>query len=382
MMRYFRWPSRYISAHCLGALALASLVACGGGGDSDPVLSNTPSLPTAIRSSPQASTCSALRSGSYRYVANGPGSDNTGVVVIDAENLTVTDVSGSSQLVATPGAGKCRFTTDTGGNWAVSPAGVIVGQFDEAPYVGGILFPEQTHTVAELAGEWNGVTLEADGGGPRHLVGFTLPINASGKLTGAVFCDPLDSACMTAGATEVDDVTASINSVGGFNFTNATIGRTDRLFAYRAGGGELMLVVVRTSGDIGFFTRKVARTLPTVGELTTGWVIRLVPGVTPPFTSPTILSFEQTIATVDAATGGYTRTVPFNSTGDTLTESLIINNPRDGYVRRKQETVLGSDGSSQTVAGFINLPLRGMGMSAVGRLDGSDTLVLGVISAE
>ena len=107
---------------------------------------------------PAAAHCAALRSGRYRVVVNaisGGNTPDTEVVTIDAQKLIATNADGSvAQLTAN---GTCRYRTPRNGDVVVSQAGVIVAQVDSdapgSPLKGTMLFPEQTHPLASLAGE-------------------------------------------------------------------------------------------------------------------------------------------------------------------------------------------------------------------------------------
>lgn len=105
--------------------------------------------------------------------------------------------------------------------------------------------------------------------------------------------------------------THAVDAAGGFDRRNVTDAYSDRLFAYRAGGGEMLLV-----------------------ELTAGGYVR---------------------ANVVNATSGVTRP-----------ETMLLNRPRDGDIRRPAATVTASNGTGSTYGDIVLLPLRGMGVTAVG----------------
>jgi len=348
------------------------------------------SLPADMLLKPAASNCSALRSGRYRLVANDdpntvPGGTNTAteVVTIDATTLTVTNSDNEDATLTA--AGTCRYTVPNGGGMSVTPAGVVIAQIDAAPRRGAVLFPKQSHAVAELAGEWNAISLDrtADNA-PIHLTTMTATIDASGKLTSGQHCDAAVSACQTLSGSNVSDISIKLNTAGGFDFVNATDRYTDRLFAYRAGGGEMMFVVLSPGGHITFATRKVARTLPAIGDLSLGWQIALVANLQAPFyTSPAAISqFRSTVTSLDAAAGRYERSAVLDFTSNaTRPETLAINSPRDGYLRRLPGTVTASNGSTSTLSEWAGLPLRGMGMTAAGIL-GNNQLVLSASQAQ
>ncbi|ODV14578.1 MAG: hypothetical protein ABT20_00230 [Rubrivivax sp. SCN 70-15] len=338
-------------------------------------LSADPSLPADTLLSPAAANCKALRSGRYRVVVNDdpntvPGGTDvaTEVVSVDATRLQVTNSNG--EVATFTEAGPCRYTGPQGGGITVTPAGVVVAQFDAPPYRGALLFPEQSHDVTELAGEWNSIGLDrTTDNGPVHVTTATLVWDAAGRLGGGQFCDGVVSGCGTFDATNLPDITISANPAGGFDVVNTTDGWRDRLFAYRAGGGELMLVQLAPGGHLGFSTRKVARAMPTVGDVSQGWQIGLVPNATPPYyTAPAAISqFESTVSALDAANQRFERqAVSDFTTNVTRPETVAINAPRDGYTHRLPASVVDSSGATVNVGEWVALQLRGMGLAPVG----------------
>ncbi len=338
-------------------------------------LSAAPSLPADTLLNPAAANCSALRSGRYRVVVNDdpntvPGGTDvaTEVVTVDAARLQVTNSNG--EVATFTEAGPCRYTGPQGGGITVTPAGVVVAQFDVAPYRGALLFPEQSHDVAELAGEWNSIGLDrTTDNGPVHLTTATLAWDATGKLAGGQFCDGVVSACTSFDATNLPNITISANPAGGFDVVSTTDGWRDRLFAYRAGGGELMLVDLAPGGHVSFSTRKVARAMPAVGDVSQGWQIGLVPNATPPYyTAPAAISqFKNTVSALDAANQRFERQAVSDFAANvTRPETVAINAPRDGYTHRLPASVVDSSGATVQVGEWFALTLRGMGLTPVG----------------
>ena len=350
------------------------------------LITNAPSLAPEMLLRPAAANCSALRSGRYRFIINddgGAGRFATEVVSVDAPALKVTNATGEvSTLTA---AGACRYTTPQGGSVTVSAAGVGVAQVDAAPFRAAVFFPEQSHAPAALAGEWNTLALDrTDSSSAIHLTAWTATIDSSGKLSGGLHCDAVVGPCETLAGVNLPDLTLTANEAGGLNFVNASDNFSDRLFVYRAGGGELMFVLLSPSGHITFGTRKAARGLPAEGDRSEGWQLTLQPNARAPFyTAPFAMSQYRSITTrVDAATGGYERSAVTNFTsGVTRTEDLRVNSPRAGYLQRQPGTVTASNGASSVISEWVGLPLRGMGMTAVGILS-SNQLVLSVGQAQ
>ena len=345
-------------------------------------LNNEPSLPAELLLlQPAAANCSALRSGKYRLVINRnqPASDGhaTMLLTIDATTETITDDEGtSSKLTAN---GNCRYKTPANGDLVVSQAGVIVAQIDDgSTFHLGVAFPEQTHPVSVLAGDWNSLQLErTEDNGPIVLTNGTWTIDATGKLTGATYCEP-GVPCFTGTLTATADfpvISHTVNANGGFTSGQPSQGYTDRVFLYRTGGGELLRIsTTDAGGHLSLATRKVTNVLPEDGRVAEYWNITQNNN----YTASSITDGKNTVRTLNAAAGSFLRDNQINAiTGVTRPETLKINNPRDGYSARVAETVTASDGSSSTVGAFIALGLRGTGISAVG-LTGNNTLALSI----
>ena len=344
-------------------------------------LSTVASLPADRLLAPAAASCASLRSGPYRIVVNENGgtAPSTEVVTINATALTVTN--GAGQVFSAVSTGTCAFSVPSSGNeLVVSRAGVITARVagDNNTMVAAVLFPEQTHSVAELAGEWN--TLEFDrtvDNGPIHLTSSTRTFDSAGKLTAINHCDNVLT-CVALTGSNLPAVTLSANPAGGFNFVNAGDPNVDRTFAYRAGGGELMWVTIANAGHVSFSTRKAPLVLPTLARIQESWNVT----ATAAYTAPTAISVSRnTVASIDATAGSYVRNAVQNfTTGATRPETLVINNPREGYVHRLAATVTRSDGLTSNVSEFFALPLRGMDMSVVA-LPVANDLVLSVVSS-
>lgn len=323
------------------------------------VLSNTASLPADLLLKPKAANCDALRSGKYRVVINESGgtAPSTQTVTVDAVALTVTNPS--NEVFALTATGTCAYTTAAGGEVVVSSAGVITARVSTtgAALKGAVLFPEQTHTVAELAGDWNVMEYSYDDATKSVRANSqTLTLDATGKPTASLYCGDLRT-CIAGTLPTTPAFTA--NPAGGYNLNGSL-----RAFAYRAGGGELMLVYLSASGDIGFATRKVASTLPPVGRIAESWNLTL----TASYTAPSAIGVSKyTVASLDTAAGSFVRNQVQNfTTGSTRPETLVLNYLRDGYGRRLPATsVMHTDGSTSTVSEFISMSLRGMDMAVV-----------------
>lgn len=346
---------------------LALAIARGSPGAGATVRTTVASLPPEVLLAAPAPNCASLRSGRYRIVVNADGGSApaTGVITVDAPALSFVNTLGQTESLTVTGA--CTFSNAAGGEIFVNKAGVAIARVSipgDATLRAAVLFPEQTHAVAELAGDFNGLAFErTTPGGPIHLTSSGFSVDAVGKFTAINFCDDL-RVCVAKTAATLPDLTLSSHASGGYNLTNTTAGYVDRAFAYRTGGGELMLVTLSTSGQIMFATRAAAVTLPPVGRVQQSWNLFAAASFTAP--NPINLS-KYTVTAVDVAAGTIARTavVDFN-THATRPENLEINSLRTGYTHRLGPvTVPTSLGGSSTVAEFIALTMRGMDMSIV-----------------
>jgi hypothetical protein len=339
------------------------------------VLSGTPSLPAAQLLQPAAANCNALRSGRYRYVIATPSSTpDTGVLQFDATTLTFS-VEGEAGSGGTLTAnGNCRYTIVDGSfaaEFVVSQAGVMVFRDTvDGVYRLGVLFPEQTHPVAALAGEWNALGFEPDGGS-NLVASATVTIDANGAITNGEAC-PGTRVCFPVEST----LRFSANASGGYDFRDTTDTWVDRTFMYRTGGGEPMLAFVSVEGSLTLATRKRTNVLPALGLVSNMWnltVDNLGRANAP------VSDGSNTITSVNAEAGSYTRNSVFNPmTGATVPESLFINNPRAGFNHRVAASgVQASDGSTRNVSEFTALGLRGTGLAPVA-LPASNGFVISV----
>lgn len=342
-----------------------------------PATSGTASLPADLLLKPAAANCTALRSGTYRAVyfqASNAGQYATETLTIDTAALTVTPTrSGATarQLIA---LGTCRFLVSDGTELVVSQAGVVSLRFSTGPgtFANGIAFPEQTHAVAELAGSWNALGWERDTptATTYHAIAFNVVFGSDGKPTSGSACDDVKT-CAPIPAAELAFLTLTANAAaGGFDLTSSDPADpyVDRLFAYRAGGGELMLVSISGNGSFSLLTRERTNDPPTVGNISRNFDLSI--GRTLASTG-SIAESGNTILTVDTASNGFTRsTFGYLNNGTvfaTWNQSLQRNTPRNGYTLRIGETAVPTNvaGVTATNREFVALGMRGMGFSAV-----------------
>ena len=328
-------------------------------------LPGTPLLPGDLLARPPAGNCAALRSGTYRVIfprANALLADQYGKIVInDVNTMAITFTDGSTGNWTANG--QCRYTDDSGRtDIVVSPAGVIVVRYiddDNVTYRMAIAFPDQPHTLAEVAGAWNAVSLINNQGlfaGARA----SATVDATGAVNATVCGDPTSATWVTTTCQTLPAGTLAFraNAAGGFDVMDGgTLG--GRLFAYRAGGGELMAVQVDDNGSFSILTHQRSNGLPAIGTLYTSWGVWMGSQLT---AGNTVGEYESTIVSVDATAGSFVRKTHNPGTTNDHLETLLANNPGNGYTYRVPASAPADDGTTATVTDFSSLSLRGMGM--------------------
>lgn len=319
------------------------------------VPSAVPSLPQSLAGLPAASGCSALRSTSYRVITPTPGNDiaaNTGLLTMNAATMRSNLRSDpAKQWVAS--AAPCRYSS-TGDQLVVAQSGVIsaLKGFDTGtswsyrPIVG---FPVQAFAVGELAGTWNAMAYEWSSSTSNYTGrSTTLTIDPAGAVTALTDCDQ-DNNC--ANAPTPIDLRLSANADGGFDF-GSTGGPVDRIFAYRAGGGELMAMRVSANGSFALLTRQRRATLPTV---TRGFSKHWDLIVETSMRVREVIESSERIDAVNTGTRSYTRT--WFEAGPTMVDTFRIDQPRIGYQYRA-----GNTSTAPATDEATRLDFRGMGL--------------------
>jgi hypothetical protein len=342
-----------------------------------PVVPPVVSPSAAMLLQPPAATCSALRSGQYRFVTpntSGNLANEFDLKAIDAVALTILNGDGSVSKL-TPN-GTCRFTTDGGWDVVVSQAGVLVGRSNIGtlanPVYGlAIGFPEQTHAVAEFAGTWNNISMQAAnfGGANTAYTGSTATatFSTAGVASNVTFCQNATTwGVAGADCTSPANPDAGLTPAPGGGFYSGascpTVNDCGRAFAYQAGNGDLMIVGVDGDGSFSISTKQRAYPLPAVGTTNSAWDIYLGADLV----SPTVIDqVQHTVSSVDTAAGSWTRTQQTIGQNNAHTESLFADNPRQGYIIRVGGTATTPTGATVTVQPFTNLSMRGMGLSAL-----------------
>lgn len=331
---------------------LSSAVATGSPNNPSP--SSRVALPPELLLAPKASTCAALRSGTYRladpHYKTTDEPDQTYLITVDATTLVTVDLRDNTTDTLVP-TGTCRFTDSDGEvDLVVSQAGMMVLRYPEDGSTNhrmALAFPEQSHTLAELAGTWNAVGFNRESGDSAANVRYDFnPLNqvaitADGKVTA-----PSDPATVTIRA----------NAAGGFDLVDETAGLANRVFALRNGGGELLLLLFGDDGTFEFFTPQRPLTLPTVGDVSASWTLALN---TSAVSTNGISEGNFTILSVDAAANSWTRVE--NTTG--VQNTFLADNPAVGFNFRAATTATDNTGATVTVRELTGLRLRGSGLN-------------------
>ena len=335
---------------------------------------DTNSLPADLLLRPQASNCAAVRGTTYRALQFKPSDTTnandavttTDTFSFDTATLTATYSDGSTETWTA--AGNCLYTLDGGQSTiTVSPAGVMVGRMWNAStsnYRMGMAFPAQAQAVATLEGSWNMLGWENNNNLSWGVNAGTFGVNSAGALTSAKCFEEaistVESACTTS--TTLLPV-FSANANGGFDLTSTDSADVwkDRVFAYRPGNGDLMLVMLNAKGQVNLATKVRTLGVPTVGEATTSWNITVNAGL---LAVDALSANINTILTSNADTGAFTRTSQNVGNPQTFTQSLANNQPRNGYTHRTAEAVVASDGATVNVREMYSLKLRGTGLTA------------------
>ena len=282
---------------------------------------------------------------------------------------------GTTNVVATFTAnGNCRFTSNTGADIVVSPAGVMVarapiGLDDDTVALSArgttrmiVGLPVQNVAVAELAGDWNAIGwVRDDATMTFEEEGYFLTVASTGALT-LLKCGSLllaDAAC----AIDTAPLPAfSLNAGGGLNLTSTDPSDpyTDRAFAYRAGSGDLIVVLPGTDGSLLIMSKQRTLALPAVGAVTASWNVDLrVTGLA----ADPLYYRTNTIVSVNSSAGTLLRNTSNGASTVTVPQTLEFNRARNGYFHRLAASVTASDGSAAAVRENWALPLRGFGLT-------------------
>jgi hypothetical protein len=304
-------------------------------------------------------SCSALTSGTYRLLANAPATEGDvamETVVLDAATGLVAATVDPDPVSIEPLPGSpCRYGVEgLDGELVVSPAGVgvlraaVEGQAEPRLV---IMIPEQSHPVSALAGDWSLVSFELDDAGTSSSARAALAtLSSTGQFTALSTCPDMVNCSPVAGAT----LSVAPAPDGGFTILDDGSAE-DRLFAYQAPNGEMMLASIASNGSIGLWTRRKEVALSPVGTSLASWSVQANrSGAVAPITEN---SFTNTA--FDPATKTLTRV----SDQDGHAQTLRLDDPRTGFFTRDQANAPNSSGGTTAVAALVGLQLQGMGVN-------------------
>ena len=250
----------------------------------------------------------------------------------------------------------------------VSRAGVIVSHFPEdgmrKPAVG---FPKTEVSQADLAGDWNYVGWV----GPMATL---TPINGSFTLdavTGTLsnIANYIGTALETEPAGEVHQIVKNAGN-GAFNqIANGEV-RPAYFLPFRGTDGQIYLVGNPQDGPQGlvFATKKVAQQVPTLGSVNSYWETEIMPAATPGGIGSAEQLEARTTTVIDVQGNTIKRRRPAISDAPERIDWGQINAPRDGLRLRELNACTDAAGAAMNCAGTIQLPLPGMGLTAVAGL--------------
>lgn len=335
-----------------------------------------------------ATTCAALRSGTYRVINPHETTHDVGYATyrlsLDAATLTLTDIEPSHQPAApfqpdratlTPVAGApCSFTLpgDFGTQTAlVAPGGVIVVRSPSSTAVGApvrtsLLVPEGSYALSQLAGDWNYIAYTRDGAlqpapynadqqaytGALTASFGKVGLSASGGFSALTEC--VATACSDLPSSELPaPLTAS--ALGGFD-SGAT-----RVFAFKTSGGAMALfMLLPKEQGLVVLIRQSTVPLPDVGAATTFWDYTVGSGS---FSWAPLASgaTDLTVSTVTViATDAAAQTLTRRRTADQRVDTFTVNSPYPGM---RYRAAAAATGSQAALAATVTMSLASGGLA-------------------
>ena len=335
------------------------------------VSSGVPSLPAELLLRKADANCPSLRSATYRLLMpmdnEEAGRATTLVFDADSSSASFPNLPDAPASTTFRADGRCKYVVDfdgAEGRLAVSAAGVGILSLpgDLGRFHTGLMFPEQTIPVSGLAGDWNSLEWEREDAGLFTALSTEFTITADGVLTNMKDCPgPRFDACEIEDAGEAE--TFEAHPAGGYRLVNQAYQDGARVFAYRAGGGELMIAAVDPTNTLVLATRKRAAGLPEVGDSMANFAFAIKrdgtvhngsAGMIGDWIPGEIDSSDWTVSARDEATGSFVRT---NAAG-TRSQTFRVDTPREGFMQRES-----SDNGSE----MAFLSFRGMGFTALTR---------------
>ncbi len=324
-----------------------------------------------LASAAAAKNCKALRSATYRVVTptfGGTASDQTGRMVIDAARLAVVRPDGSRGTWKAQSA--CRFAdADDNGTQidiVVSQGGILGGRISVSG--GGSYrmlfgFPEQNHALTELAGTWSLVGLHR---GADEFYGDTgsITFDHAGKVTATSECanySPWSTTnCSQVPANAIAALEPFVIDAGG-GFVSRSGARTTRLFLFSAANGLPTLVRIDSDGAVAVGSPAGPFVIPPLGQTAVRWNL----DVTSRLASATSTYMGITVITdLDLNRKSYVRTKRTIGLSDEHLETLLLDNPRPGYITRLRGEAPDGNGRPVGFTEVTSLQFLGAGFSA------------------
>lgn len=322
--------------------------------DLDAALAAAAGITAPVKTILQAasSTCSGLRSGSYRLLAPFVSGGGTQRITIDAKNLSVRYADANIDTLADQGG--CQFSTPDNDQFYVAASGVILLRYGAGGGKTGIalIIPEQTLPVSVFAGTWNEIGFGREvSSDPFEGWSSQSTLDSAGNFTSNLDCGN------GLGVTCTDDILPTqlkVNSDGGFETTYQ--GSTSRLFAFRTPSGGTMIVGTSPDGsDLSVLTKMGSLSLPTVGTVTRYWNMSFnSTGYQGSFIGETT-----TVTANNTAANTYTR----SHASDGHLETLTINQPKDGMRYRPAATATNSSGGTVNVSAAVLMRVSDTGFT-------------------
>ncbi|WP_341890382.1 hypothetical protein [Variovorax sp. YR752] len=328
-------------------------------------------LPASAVLRPAAPTCAAFRSGDFRILAPAGGSSLANQVSqLSFDAATLTGDRSDAGATSFAANGNCRFT-ETGAGFSadvvVSRAGILFGRRTlngvARHFIG---LPIQAHSLAELAGTWNVLGMNPAGAAFVAAAGTTT-LNDQGRFTGGTNCQDNTTWALDVCVTVPDNLIAAIPTwtsgpdEGFATYENGA--PANRLFAYRAGSGDLMLVAINFEGGFGFYAIDKSVPLPAVGTRASNWNLDSNSQWLP--LGASLSETTNTVTANDTAAGSWTRLQRSIGSAAEYSTTLFANKPRRGYVFRAAATVTASNGATLQLNEFTFQRMHGMGFSPV-----------------
>ncbi len=373
-----------LAATVAATAAAAAPGAPASGSGSDKV--STSLLPAALLLKPKATHCAALRSADYRFIVVKPSAATNATDALTTLGKGTMDVAAAAgptwsfddgQAVLTAVAGEpCRYavsgTDNLSGELVVAPSGIAVARLQNTWTSGEsqadtnprmvIAMPLQQIPAAELAGDWNTLGWTAESATTSSVDPVLISVAADGKVS--IRCDGSPPAAPMSECAGSDGPYAgfSAHADGGLELTIDAPDEVwkERAFAYRAGNGQMVIVMLGADGTLHFMTRERTLTLPPVGDASKVWNVQISASR---LAHETVSANAFEVTAVDAASSSYTRRVTNSASGPSFTQTLSLNDARDGWSHRAAGSTSASDGSPVTIREMYAIKL-GVGLSA------------------